>query len=284
MIPHRVIGSPISRRWTRDTIRQFDPKTSYGDAVGSTNLSTPGVLNTKGTWTAFVASASRPYNAIILVSNDNMPQAGIDNSMIMDIGFGAALSEVVVVPDISIGWHVGLNLIVPIQVPLATRISMRKARSSTLSGTSTFAMCLANIPWLDSGKLIETLGTVAASSKGTTLGVPGAINTEGAWTAIGTSAAAWSCFFVSTGGGADTTMLSVNTPVLVDIGVGTAAGEIEIISNLAYNYNTSEQIRSIGADLPILYPTAAGTKFYARYQSQSTGDSIDVSIHGVPVA
>ena len=90
-------------------------------------LTASGTAHTKGSWTQIIASAPFDIGMLWITADDNHA-ASTNTSMLLDIGIGAASSEVVLLPDILAG-HSTLSasqgFMVPIFIPQGTRISGR---------------------------------------------------------------------------------------------------------------------------------------------------------------
>lgn len=122
--------------------------------VTLTGSATPHV---KGAWFEIVASTSDLVDFMNLVITTN--QSGVDTATLLDIGIGAAGSEVAICENIAVGGQNGYNIPLVVQVPSGSRLAARiqsvvVSKSATLSvvayagpnpaGTSTSATVLGS--------------------------------------------------------------------------------------------------------------------------------------------
>lgn len=95
-----------------------------------TSVDPGGTANTKGAWAPLIAATTIPYRWVC-VSIGHTNVLGANTSWTVDIGIGAASSEVVVVPDLAVyGGSVGdanpaVGLCFPLSIPAGTRIAAR---------------------------------------------------------------------------------------------------------------------------------------------------------------
>lgn len=119
-----ALGAPVTY--------QADIATSHGLA-----LAAPGSLNTKGAWTELVASTATALAALLVTAQGNEGAAMGTLGLLLDIGVGAAGSEVVVIPDISYRATTAevLQARSPttygLVIPAGSRIAARYARAAT---------------------------------------------------------------------------------------------------------------------------------------------------------
>lgn len=97
----------------------------------------PGVTaNTKGSWVELVAATTRTYRQVTLAL---LKTAALSSTLgwLVDIGVGAAGSEVVVVPDLMAGAYQFGNYITPamatrpVNIPAGSRVAVRAQSTST---------------------------------------------------------------------------------------------------------------------------------------------------------
>ncbi len=110
------------------------------DAIGFVTASTHGTVitasgstNTKGSYSQLIASTAKDYAAICLSFDGDLDNLG-NSSCLLDVAIGAAASEVVIIPNISI--LTNSNIVYPantpwffIPVPSGTRLSARMQSS-----------------------------------------------------------------------------------------------------------------------------------------------------------
>jgi hypothetical protein len=141
----RTINGNDSRHgnWSRTV-------TTYGAVTASslgTTLTTPGSLNTKSAWTEITSSTTAPLSNIWATfgrggQNNTSPVA----NMLVDIGFGAAGSESVLIENVFLQMTTGesMNIAGPtacqgLDLPAGTRLAARYQRDAT---TGVIDVCL----------------------------------------------------------------------------------------------------------------------------------------------
>lgn len=132
-----------------------------------------------------------------------------------------------------------------------------------------------------------TFGADTATARGVTLTAPGALNTKGAWTEIGTSLGSptvndLAAITVLLQGAAGTNMNA--SGVLVDVGTSVGAGGVSVIIPDIYMLGQAAEnylIRTLltyGIDVP------AGSRLWGRYARANIANAVDMVLHGAPPA
>ena len=238
----------------------IDAANSIGVAV------TSGAADTKGSWVELVAVTSFDYDGVEL---DIRNTAG--EKVLIDIGVGAAASEVVIVDNISSGWSNSLrgisNVRIPITVPAGSRVSVRcqadgssdairvtgRGRSSTLGQS------------VGLGKAV-TYGAITATSLGTTIDPGASANTKGAYVELSASTSKDIKKLVLCLQSGNTSTVSAG--YLADIAIGAAASEVVIIQDIsAYNHATFDGILPNYLEFDVDIPK--GTRLSMRGASSS---------------
>ena len=295
----RVVDSTSLPVAAANTLRT--PKLAVYNGGGNTDLwssSGPTTINvvtsssahTMGAWAEVVASTTSDlYGLSFLLSNNQTN--GADTSTLMDIGVGAAGSEVVVAPANDIGFQAQnsgiINFhVIPVYIPSGSRVAIR-AQSIRISQTIgvTFhggvGFGRQRLPQGLPTKLVSYGGSSSTSNL-TTLTAPGSLNAKGAWTQL-TAATnePLQALIVQISNGA--TPFWGNANILVDVGYGAAGSEVVLASNIYVNLSSNEfairygQYQIVPVDLP------AGVRLAARYQrSASTNIQTTCSVIGVP--
>jgi hypothetical protein len=101
-----------------------------------TPVTTHATADTKGNWAELTSSTPRPIRGIIICATPSASNPPI-NAWRLDIGVGAASSEVVLVPDFQLQTDVtgdyvmpAYSHLIPVNIPAETRISARLRRQS----------------------------------------------------------------------------------------------------------------------------------------------------------
>lgn len=228
-----------------------------------------------GSWVEAVASSTGAAQAVSVTTRATTGVNATNTSTLLDVGIGAAASEVVVVASLPVGYRgLGATVSVPVPVPSGSRVSVR-IRSAVASKSVDLAVTL------DTGPTVTApvaLGANTAASRGVILGAPAGPTSPGAWTEIVASTAeAYQALVVSPQGGEDTAMLA--SGMRFDIATGAAASET-LVATSWWGAFTSEYLYAASCPLiPISIP--AGTRLSARY-SGSSSNLADLILHGVP--
>lgn len=250
---------------------------------------TGGSAHTKGAWAQVTAATTAPcHGFLVCISTTANYAAATDTSTLLDIGIGGAGSEVVVVPNIGIGYQgpaTGVNgtvTTVPVTVPQGSRVAVRAQSTRTSQNVTVWLTPIRNtVTRLSAPTALIDLCANTSTSYGVALTVPAGANTKGAWTQLTASVPQALQAVVLTPQAAADTVLATNGVMLIDLAVGASGSEQTIVSNWPYLQNTNE----VGQYLaPTLWPVnvPAGARLAARYQTPNTGNSVDLQVIGVP--
>lgn len=265
MVPP-LISLPIA-----DNNLTTSPGTGDGTSV------TPGTANTKTAWSQMIASTTYPsYGFWIQVLNG--ATTALQFSYLVDIGIGAAGSEVVLLPNfiatpsIIVGQTAGSVIhFIPLFIPKGTRVAMRAQCNAT--GTAINAIIFTNpnpIPRLYMGAVAHGVNTGTSAPTAITEGTG---STFSSWTSIGSTTTrefkAIQCFV---GQAADTTHQT--TGCQVEFGYSSTA-----LGRYFYAKTNDETVHSIFPGQPAYASIPTGTQLQARCRA-GTSDSIGFMIMG----
>jgi hypothetical protein len=247
-----------------------------GQLVASSLLTTVtagGTANTAGSWIQMHAATTFPVSGLLVfLGQTGIATAATNTSALVDIGVGAAGSEQAIVSNIALGGSLPFaSWTIPLAINSGARIAVR-LRSAVASKSCTMGMAVyGGGGGLEAGNLAVTYGANTASSTGTSLTAPGAINTKAAWTQIAaatTSRHGW--MVVGVGAPANATATATNG--LIDIGVGAAAAEVAVIKDIPFAVSANEDVN---VAYPLTFPVniPSGTRLVARYQATATATS-----------
>lgn len=200
----------------------------------SNGLASRGAANAKGAYVQIKASTGFQYNAIqVQLDTDG----GGGQTFLVDIAFGGAGSEVVIIPNILIdsarAVHQNMvDLIIPIQIPAGTRLA---ARCQEVGGAGTRDVIVtligraggANYPQ-PSGGLIVNYGAITASTNGVLVDSGAVANAYGAWTEISAATSRDHSGIIAVLGSNKQTSTLVDTNYFFQIGVGGSGSEVAI--------------------------------------------------------
>lgn len=248
---------------------------------------TSGAANTKGSYTVLVAST--PEDAFGIMVHIGAQPATAD--CLVDIGIGASTAERPLIPDLRSSaatgaTGVGYTYYFPIYIPAGARLTAR-SQSTTASGVVNVQVHLMYGKGFGRGACysqVTAYGAVTASSRGTSID-PGAVaNTEGSWAQLVASTAnpiALAC--VAFGNNGDWARAAAQA-ALVDIGIGAAAAEREILRDfyIACDSSKDNWAPPVTPLLPLWVPAASRLAARARCSVTTAGDrTLDVIVYGV---
>jgi hypothetical protein len=224
---------------------------------------------------------------MLVLSADPSFASATNTGTLLDVGFGAAASEVVKIADVQMGWrgNEAAPLVFPIAIPAGTRIAYR-LQGAQASKSFSCNCTLYDFNETPGGILlpangpIETIGTTAASSKGTSISLGNL--SKGSWVQlVASSAFRYVGGVISIGGDADTT-LNAHFAAL-DIGVGGAGSEVVVVDDLNLELSSTEFIYneepSERSTFMLRNAIPAGTRIAVRGLATGSGDTVDVSLH-----
>jgi hypothetical protein len=269
----RVI--PRYRDWITSDMVGVDASAS--DAVVTAHAT----IHTVGSYTELITATAAPVTAL-RVKFRGVAGSGNATSMLANIATGAAASEVVLIPNINIGYTeptAGSTFLFPVSIPAGTRISANIQALITVDTTFVTMRTLSGSN--RTATSITDLGTNTAASNGVSVAT-GTSSAEGSWTEIISSTANhYGAIMAAIGGAAD---ISVQTSaVSLDIGVGAAASEVAIVNDISFVSSSNEEVFPRFPIEPIYHADIpAGSRLSARISSTSaTAQNYDVILYGL---
>lgn len=291
-----VVGRPIAlqSRWNRGDLSL---PTFYGPGVdaftlGSNSLppaftcQTSATPHAKGAWTQFVAATTVEIDGLV-IHPQSLVGSGTDVSCLLDIGIGAAASEVAIVTEIESGFVnpnsiLHAEMVIPVRIPLGSRVAFRVQGVQTAANRSFYTSAIM-VPTNGrrSPTSLVTMGASTSTSAGTTLTQSGTNNVKSAWTQITAATTLDFRGMICCIGVAAGTTAATNGQCLVDFAVGAAGAEVVVCANRAVGENTNETLAGQRWTL-IERHIPAGSRIAARYQSDDKTTPISASVIGVP--
>ena len=254
--------------------------------------SSGGSAHTKGSWVEVTAATAADVYRVAMMHADSQ-SSGTDTSGLLDIGVGAAGSEVVVVPNLAVGWAGTVATTqrptwdLPLFIPKGTRVAVRWQSARTSQALNTY--------WTLYGPTSATRATPrpapftwaygpdTSTSRGVTL-VPAAANAKGSWVQL-TAATDGPIAGLAIGvQGNGLTAMSPGT-VLVDIAAGAAGSEVVVVPNLQFLTSNIEWVgrQHLLTTYPVDIP--AGVRLAARCSNSGGSTSpyyVDASVCAIP--
>lgn len=283
-------GLPLASRLGRDSSPVGDwiddTVTTASSTVTLLFVTAAGTAHTKGSWVEIVASTSVDVVCLAMNTTASIAGNGLDSRCLIDIGIGAAGSEVVVIPDILVGHKSSSTSgwLFPIFIPAGTRVAFRSqhAQAST-TNSFRFRFGKALPQGVQPAPYCVNMGSNTATSSGVVSTWGGSTHTKGSWTEI-TAAVPERLSGIQVCVDYDGATTGGSGSALVDLAVGPAGSETVIASNMFYVTTTSEAIDHFGGGLAYLpLEIAAGARLAVRHQaSASATDTIGVALIGTP--
>lgn len=256
-------------------------------ALGS-SITPPGVTvtasatpHTKGTWATLVATLPYEiYGLTVVVMNNTT--AATQVNMLIDIGVGAAASEVVVLPNLMLSGPAAntsavREILLPRRIAKGARLSAR-CQSNVASKTASVAVWLHGggdaAPW-PTFQAAETIGADTATSRGVshTAGISGSFSTFA--DLGGPSSRPFKAILPMVQTGSDASMVGTNH--YMEIGVGG-----NVVGRWFFQTNSNEHVGVVAPSVPLYRRFASGTQFQIRATGQSgtADDNYDFGLVG----
>lgn len=285
------LGVPLSRQVDNNILLSAmwyqalttDGVTSASSIRSSVTATANAAANTVGAYTEIVSALAQDISGIFVQVTTATNVATTDSSTLINIAIGGAGAEVVIIPNLGVGYKITTNttgMFIPVSIPLGTRVAFNAQSAiggKTVGCRFTFITSRRKIRAVPTQ--IDTYGANTATSEGIAVTNPAGTNAKGAWTEItsGTTRPLQG-LFISVQGAQSTAISSGN--VLIDVAIGSAGNEIIISPDMYALTNASEAVDLI---LPstIIRHIPAGTRISARY-ARSVAATIDVIVHGIP--
>lgn len=243
---------------------------------------TPAV-GSKGSWAQAIASLTDDcYGLMINISGNNT--SGASRNTVVDIGIGAASSEVVLIPNL-IGGNAqgftatgsGLWYYFPIFIPSGTRVAIR-AQSTV---TTTFSVYIQayerplNPAMVKAASYVQAVGVSVPTGTSVTSGT----NSDGSWTLLGTVSR--KCWFWQIGAEIPSSNITHSSVTYaLDLAVGDGTNFDILLQNQIF-VTTSAEVATMppifaGCELAV----PAGASIYARGQCSGTAQALNIAAYG----
>ncbi len=266
----------------------FTPEWSNNQAIGTSTASSFGAIltistssvNVKNTYTQLTASTVGDINALEVYQIVN--PIPVNSTIYTDIAVGGAGSEVIIANNLITGGPSpntaqGNRYYLPVNIPSGSRVAARYALSSSTTTTTGTVTALMQINGFENGMVgaaafagVDSIGQ--STGVGTVLQTTTTANIKSAYYQLSASSARDYAGFImgfNTGNGVN---------LLVDVSVGAAGSEKNIITNYYINNGANTGISS---SLPIMIPIPSGTRLAARAQSGTLSGFVGLSLYGI---
>lgn len=275
--------------WPLPTATKRRAVSRSATSVAYTNVVSGGTAHTKGNWAQITASAPIDVKYLFLRGNTTAA-TGAATPFLMDIGVGAAGSELVVFPNLDCGFTPGnWSAIVPVDIPAGTRIA---ARMQGLTTGTTFQVVFDMIGEVDIAggpagvAQWVAYGADTANSRGTAV-TPGNSGAWGSWTQLGTTSTEHDYWIARADMGANSNTTAINYRCQLAFAVNATEATACVTSGThlelpqAFAVTTSEVLNQYHFDFdPDYAPAPAGIGIWCRAAASGTAQTIYVAAYG----
>jgi hypothetical protein len=252
------------------------PAATQGTAV------TP-VVGSKGLWTQLVASTNDETYGLLININSNTASAASRNSVI-DIGIGAAGSEVVCIPDLLCGNAAsyttpgsGVWYYFPLTIKAGTRVAVR-AQSTVTTAFRVFVQLMQrplNPSLIKKATFVQSFGVTVPTGTAITPGT----TAESGWVLLGTTTRR--TWFWQLGAQIPSTDTTHNAGVIhLDLAEGNGTNFTPLVQDIVFTTSTTESHTNIPITVGCEFPVAEGKNIYVRAQSSTTAEVLHVAAYG----
>lgn len=273
----RTSRSGMTAAWTDGLSLRFLAGTASNVTVTASSTA-----NTVGAWVQLLADTATTETAsLLMLFATNTTAAATDTGMLVDIGTGAAGSEVVRVPSLAISQQASIHTAIPVRIPGSTRVAAR-IQSSVVSRTASLQVALLTSPFFDRLPLsVDVLGTSTATSVGTAMS-----GSSGTWVEITSSTTKDYQALVVVPSVSDVNS-GANATVRYDLGIGAAGSEVAVSAS-HWLYSTTPAVTVPSGQMPPGLGgvfggyVPAGSRIAVRHNVAANPGRVDACVIGVP--
>lgn len=258
-------------------------------SIGLVAITPHATAHTKGSWATQAGSTPDRVDGLYISSvffGDN----STCRTVLVDVGVGSGpttlISNLMVCPShvINNTRQIAQHVYFPVSFPPSELVKMR-AQSSIASHPDVYAYVMtmkSGLPCV--GSVVDTYGADTANSRGTTLTASGTENVYGSWVPLTASSERVKAVVLAFGHGQADWSSFTNQWAIVDIGIGAANAETEILT--IADLGTSAGTKILGQQWygPYFLDIPAGTRISARARKQYTSANqrtVDVIMYGI---
>jgi hypothetical protein len=242
-------------------------------------------IGTKGSWLELIsATTATGCGILIAFGNSNFIT---NRAVFLDIGIGAGGSEQVLVPDL---WFIiAVHLArfqywyFTVEIPKGSRISARIASSATSAAVGRVYAAIISPLFgaAPSSGPIKMYGGNPATIRGKALPIT-VINAENAWAELSASTACIHRSLTVVPGKDYTDIAMSATGHALDLGIGAAGVEVEIVRDVHFNMSSGEDmaLERMLRPIPVQVPKGSRLAMRARAAASQVGVEIVVMASG----
>jgi len=264
------------------TVAQNNFASTPSTSAPGTTVTTGGTPHTKTAWTqVFSATNFEVTELDVLIVNT--ATSGAQSDALLDIGIGAAASEVVIVPNLLAGWRQTLiagvpspGLRIPVSIPAGTRVAIRAQSLITSQAVNVVIVARGGASQPATGIYtgVDAIGVVTASSQGTshTAGNSGSFS---AWTSFGSATTRdyRAVLMVVQGSMSTTTMNGLAYEFQWGVSSTTFGAAI-------FSTNTAETVWGPFPNQPVRQFVPSGSQLQVRGKCSGTAQALDLALYG----
>lgn len=242
-------------------------------ASNSANVTYGTTAHAKGAWSQIHSSTPSRSNLIIVSAVSNLSA-----SALVDVGVGAAGSEVAVVSNLLFGGSTNFGFLLPVAIPSGSRVSLRIQGTSTSPTAASMGIYLmrSDSDYALTPTTLETIGVDATTSNGTAMS-----GASGTWVQLTASTASdyqTVVMFANAAGGSGTV-----TPTFT-LGAGASGSEVALA---AMRQRWASTNLSANVANPVFVaawsgPIRAGSRLAVRHDLASNPGGYYAALYGVP--
>jgi hypothetical protein len=260
-------------------------------SIGLVVITPSGTAHTKGAWATQDGPTPDRVDGLY-ISPVFFGDSYTRRTVLVDVGVGAGptvlINNLMVCPAHASATNnlreVAQHVYFPVCFPPSELFKMR-AQSNMASHPDVFAYAMpmrSGMPCV--GSVVDTYGADTANSKGTTLTASGTEGVYGSWVQLTASSERVKALVLAFGHGQADWSTFTNQWAIVEIGVGGAGSEVEILTLADIAVSSGTQILAQQMYGPYFVDIPAGTRVSARVRKQYTSASqrtIDVILYGI---
>jgi len=263
------------------TVAQNNFASTPSVTAPGTTVTTGGTPHTKSGWTqVFSATNFEVTELDVLVVNTST--TGTQTDALLDIGVGAAASEVVIVPDLLAGWRqttlsaVPSNgLRVPIYIPSGARVAIRAQSLETTKAVNVVIVARGGASQQATGLYsgVDAIGVNTASSQGTSV-TAGNSGSFSAWASVGSATTRDYRAVLMLAQG---TMSNSSNGLAYEFQVGVSS---TTFGSALFTTTTSENSWGPFPNQPVRQFVPSGSQLQVRGKCSGTAQALDVALYG----
>lgn len=253
---------------------------------------TVGASNVKGSWVdLFGGTLTKDAFALELMAWDqSTSNSGQVPASLVDVGVDPAggTTYTTVIANLLVGFPrssggnagPGPSWAFPIKIKSGSSVAVRAASASATPGNYRMRAAVYQDPTrpeaFRTGSRVQTIGAVAASSRGTLIPTAADARNDSAWVSLGSLSE--DCWWVQPAVGMSDAAFANNDCATVDFAIGNAGTKTIIIEHLHFGYSTVEETNLVPKPLwENFKELKSGTEVFARLRTRGNNGDPDIN-------